>query len=441
MVADGQGGALVAWEFDAYGSPNILMSYVNALGSKVWEATTGVGFVEVCSATNSQNTPTIVLDGSGGAIVAWDDSRTGIARDIYAQRIEPRNGAWGRPEPKIDLVSDVPGDQGGHVAVDWVGSQRDFVDHTIEHYSLWRATRSTNGTLARAMSAPQPKETLPPHAEGLVAAAEWLEQSTSADYFWEWIASQDAMYFSAYSYMAPTRNDSTALDPATHHFLVVAHTAEPTVFWTSDPESAYSVDNLAPAAPNRVDAMRLQDERVRVSWAPASESDLRDFAVYRSQTPNVIPDPEHFLAAVAETSYVDESAEHNVAYYYIVTASDVHGNEGAPSNEVSVAGSTSAQEQLRLAGLALLPNSPNPFRSTTTIRFGLARAARIELSLYDVGGRMIWRRELGEHPAGWHSFGLDRSTLGGEIGFQSGVYFLHAKAAGIERSQRLVVQR
>src|SRR4029434_10833608 len=42
--------------------------------------------VPICTATDDQERPTIVTDGGGGAIVAWQDYRDG-APDIFAQRI------------------------------------------------------------------------------------------------------------------------------------------------------------------------------------------------------------------------------------------------------------------------------------------------------------------------------------------------------------------
>ncbi|HTP79121.1 MAG TPA: hypothetical protein VMM57_01815, partial [Bacteroidota bacterium] len=41
----------------------------------------------ICTATNNQDSPTIVSDGSGGAIITWEDHRNGTDNDIYAQRI------------------------------------------------------------------------------------------------------------------------------------------------------------------------------------------------------------------------------------------------------------------------------------------------------------------------------------------------------------------
>src|SRR5258706_12752255 len=43
----------------------------------------------VCTAAGHQTEPGIVTDGSGGAIITWEDYRTGIdSANIYAQRID-----------------------------------------------------------------------------------------------------------------------------------------------------------------------------------------------------------------------------------------------------------------------------------------------------------------------------------------------------------------
>jgi hypothetical protein len=74
-------------------------------------------------------------------------------------------------------------------------------------------------------------------------------------------------------------------------------------------------------------------------------------------------------------------------------------------------------------GARLLPVFPNPFNPATTIRFELDRAARVHLSIYDVGGRevrVLVARAVG---AGAHSVvwnGIDAN--GGRA--VSGVYFV-----------------
>lgn len=49
-----------------------------------WAVNNGV---EICTSANSQEYPTIISDGSGGAIITWEDGRSGVANDVYAQRV------------------------------------------------------------------------------------------------------------------------------------------------------------------------------------------------------------------------------------------------------------------------------------------------------------------------------------------------------------------
>ena len=83
MTSDGDDGAIIAWEDyrNTYG--DIYAQRVNALGSVQW-TTNGAA---VCSAPGGQATPEIVADGMGGAVIAWLDGRNGPLQ-IFAQRID-----------------------------------------------------------------------------------------------------------------------------------------------------------------------------------------------------------------------------------------------------------------------------------------------------------------------------------------------------------------
>ena len=48
----------------------------------------------------------------------------------------------------------------------------------------------------------------------------------------------------------------------------------------------------------------------------------------------------------------------------------------------------------------LLPSAPHPARGGTSVRFSLANAGRVNVSLYGVDGRMV--RQLAD---GWHGAG------------------------------------
>ncbi|HET6348570.1 MAG TPA: T9SS type A sorting domain-containing protein [Candidatus Krumholzibacteria bacterium] len=84
-VADGAGGALIAWE-DSRNSPvsgiDVYAQHIDADGRSLWTA----GGVPVCSHTGNQQYLAIVGDGAGGAVVAWGDRRSG-SYAVYTQRM------------------------------------------------------------------------------------------------------------------------------------------------------------------------------------------------------------------------------------------------------------------------------------------------------------------------------------------------------------------
>jgi hypothetical protein len=87
IVSDGAGGAIVTWE-DArigWGNTNVYAQHVQASGAvdPAWPANGRA----LCTATANQSGPVVVTDGSGGAIVAWRDARSGTRIDLYAQRV------------------------------------------------------------------------------------------------------------------------------------------------------------------------------------------------------------------------------------------------------------------------------------------------------------------------------------------------------------------
>ena len=79
ITGDGSGGAIITWDDNRDGNFNIYAQKINTSAEIQW-ATDGVA---VCTQASAQNYPSIASDGSGGAIIVWDDSR-----GLYAQRID-----------------------------------------------------------------------------------------------------------------------------------------------------------------------------------------------------------------------------------------------------------------------------------------------------------------------------------------------------------------
>jgi hypothetical protein len=123
LIADGSGGAILVWNdyrnYDPLSTAphqiNIYAQRLNSRGKKVWNS----GEVPLSTAAGGQYFPQLVSDGSGGAIVVWQDYRSGSNADIYAQRIG-RSGAvvWasdivvcaaGGDQEKPKIISDGAG--------------------------------------------------------------------------------------------------------------------------------------------------------------------------------------------------------------------------------------------------------------------------------------------------------------------------------------------
>jgi hypothetical protein len=84
ICSDGAGGALVAWK-DGRPGAELYAQHVQADGAIApgWAADGNA----ICTALEQQVDPTLVSDGAGGGLVAWEDYRNSIANhDIYAQR-------------------------------------------------------------------------------------------------------------------------------------------------------------------------------------------------------------------------------------------------------------------------------------------------------------------------------------------------------------------
>jgi hypothetical protein len=84
MCSDGAGGAIIVWQDNRSGSSwDIYAQRISPTGVTLWQNNGKL----VCNASNNQENPQICFDGSGGAIIVWQDNRSGSDWDIYAQRI------------------------------------------------------------------------------------------------------------------------------------------------------------------------------------------------------------------------------------------------------------------------------------------------------------------------------------------------------------------
>ena len=436
IVRDDYGNLLVSWldQRVAYDT-DVFAQKLSSAGLPIWE-TNGVS---VCSAMGSQWDHQMSSDGARGALIVWRDYRKTGDNDIYAQRIE-ENGYWGYPAPEIFKVRDVPGDQGGSVTMSWYASRLDpLPDGLVANYTVWRAVDQAQAALAVKSGACMLKDLSGFEASANVGTIR-TQEIAGGTYFWELVSTVDAYHLSSYSKTVPTLFDSTAVCGDWSYFQVIAHAGDSRIFWISAPDSARSVDNLAPEAPvGLAGEQRYTPAGLELTWRANDEGDLGGYAIYRGTSAGFTPGPENLVAATPDTLYLDGSWSWDGGYYYKVAAIDIHGNESGYAL-LSPEGVTGVDGPKTPAASYLAQNFPNPFNPSTRIAYGLSAPARVSLRIYDASGRLVRvlvdeQRSAGVFAEVWDG----RDGRGASVA--SGIYFYRLEAGAFSQTRKMIMLR
>jgi hypothetical protein len=80
---------------------------------------------------------------------------------------------------------------------------------------------------------------------------------------------------------------------------------------------------------------------------------------------------------------------------------------------------------------------PNPFRRSTTIAYQLTNASAVELSVYDVAGRLIRTVQATTQPAGAYAVTWDGRDVAGRH-VAAGTYFVRLTAGDVTPTRKVV---
>ncbi len=308
-------------------------------------------------------------------------------------------GPYVAAEPGLGEISDVPDDEGGSVSIAWGRSEYDGAQEppVVEAYEVYRRqdSRLDGWDLVGTFPATQ----------------EWL-----------------------YEVSVPTVCDSTpAGGICWSTFFVKATTDSPGVYFDSQPDSGYSVDNLPPAPPQNLSA-EGDTTQIILTWDSSAEPDFYRYAVYRDTI--VSFDPGVPLAYVYISYFEDDDppvSQHGV--FYVVTAWDVNGNESEPSAPAGI--STGVVE----VGprLSLRHAVPNPFNPMTVISYELPEPGTVSLRIFDASGKLVRVLVDGQ----WRTVGIQHVSWDGRDNegrsLPSGVYFYRLEVGGEVLTKRMVL--
>jgi hypothetical protein len=311
-------------------------------------------------------------------------------------------------------IADVGNDQGRQVRIRWYRDLQDAPvrDTTILSYSIYRRVDQylrgapLLSTSQRAMLRYPPGE-------------------------WDFVKSVPAHGEETYSTTCPTICDSTIADGMCWSvFFMRAETADPLLFFDTEPDSGYSVDNPAPGVP---DGLHFASPSI-LSWQESDAEDFCYFTVYGSQVDRL----DETAVVITHTTTISVDGAEHVHSYYHVTATDFAGNEGDEVTTSDPARILPARG--RRETFALYQNRPNPGRPGTFIAFDLPVAADVSLRVFDAAGRAVVTLVDEPTAAGHHSIEwLGTRAFGEPVG--TGVYFYRLEAGPFEETRQLILAR
>jgi hypothetical protein len=250
---------------------------------------------------------------------------------------------------------------------------------------------------------------------------------------WESVAYTSAFQAEHYICLVPTLEDSSA---SFEHsvYCIFAQMTFGGSGATSPPDSGYSVDNLAPAAPLNLAVSYNTGLGNTVSWDPSPEPDFQFYNVYRGYSETFDPGPGCLVYVTTLPEWTDPDYD-GWDVHYKITAVDRSGNESDPAS----AGTTTGDDNPHLPeAYALYQNVPNPFNPATVISFDLPEAAHVSLKVYNIKGELVATLAYGNIAAGrreisWNGLADNSSRAA------SGVYFYRLTAGAFTETRKMIL--
>lgn len=465
LVLDGQGGVILAWEDERSDDGDIYAQRLDADGNAAW---TQSG-VPVCTKGQPQFAPVVVSDGSGGAVVVWSDGRT-FAAGIYGQRLNAAGVAlWtadGRPlsTGNIEQVpSVIPDGSGGAVAAwECYPNLNDDAEVYVQHINgAGIRQRGGRGLPVGTGSGKQVAPTIIADGAG-GAMVFWSDDRAVADDFDVYGQRIDALGSEQWTAggvlfcAAPQWQYGPVAVLGTGGEAFVSwedHRGTPSVFgqrvdgagtayWASSGQLLSTVGRgLTPALlsdgtggalvgftawPDLEASSEIYAQRVDATgaalWNPAG---VALCTAPGHQNPCVlVPGAAGGAIAVWE----DPRSDAGDIYAQYVSASGVLG------------GAVSVPPSRPIVSVSLTVRSANPLRDGVSLGFELPRDASVSLALYDASGRRVRDLVRGWQDRGGHLVRWDGRGTSGEA-LVAGLYFAALEVDGQRLTARLALIR
>ncbi len=439
LVSDGDGGAIIIWVDDRLEYHSIFAQRVDSLGAIRWDA----DGVEVCSADSNKSSARLVADGAGGAIIAWEDKR-GDHLKIYAQRVDSLGVVqWGEggvlmtfPESdqrRPQIVSD--GVKGAIVA--WEDSlSGDWNVYAQRVDSLGLLTWTGDGRIICSSPNDQLYPQLTTDGDG-GAFVTWQDlRNDDSD-----IYVQHVLLDGLTTWVFNGVKVCSAAGGQSYPCLAADVAGNSIIAWQDNRSGNSDIYAMKVAPHYATDIVfasisaRADRGQVVLSWCVTVDVPESGFVVRRSDA----RDGEYAALNIPvrsdgtySFSCTDVQVIPGSTYWYKVSLSGPSGEEVCGPIEVYVGEAPSAYR--------LGQNRPNPFNPACIIPYEMPRAGTVRLRVFTASGRLLrtlvdgWK-EAGVHGEVWDGRADDGATL------PSGTYFYRLECGGAADSRAMVLLR
>lgn len=411
IASDDSGGAVITWQRLPVtpGSTDIYVQRIDSSGNIKWE-TNGV---EICMAEESQSNPVVVSDGTGGAIIAWTDGRSGNQTDIYAQYID----AIGNVRWQVDGVPICTANlsQGFPVIIsDGIGGA----------IIAWNDTRNTNGDIYSQKI----------DATGTVQwVSDGIPVSTADGGQANVVMSSDGAGGAILAW-SDERNGSNS------DVYAQRINAAGEFQWTVNgiPVSAAPNNQLAPfiIGDNNGGAI--------ISWHDYRNDNQGDIYIQKVNpsgttvwTVNGVP-----LATAEEKQLYPVMVGEGKGGAIVVWEDERNGADrdiyAQYINQDGGLGYLTIPERIPnlIQNIKLYQNYPNPFNPSTTIEFYLPVTNQVTLKIFNILGEEVVTLVSERLPAGTYSYQWYRPA-----GMESGIYLYRLKAGNFVEIKKMILMK
>jgi hypothetical protein len=357
--------------------------------------------------------------GVSGSDVRWKATIATVPNPPATAGASDVTVEWLYQFPVVKSIADVGHDQGNQVRITWMRSANDFVGASpqIIEYAIYRRVDAgfKPGVNTNSLS---------PSGAELAG--------------WDFVTTVPAEAEDEYSVVVPTIADST-ITSGQHWtaFRVRARTSTIGLFYDSYPDSGYSVDNLAPSAPNGVVVAYHESGTNALDWNDSAASDFDYFKIYRSTDPNFVPGAGNLAATTVASAWNDPDYD-MAGIYYKISAVDFAGNESAAS---SPSATTGIGTPLVPARFILRAPGPNPFQRVTRLEFDVPQSGpRVRIDVFSVNGGLVRSLLDGPQNAGTHSVTWDGRDARGRT-VPAGMYVIRMEAADFAGMHKVLLVR